>query len=344
MNISFGNLFTEDLAIDLGTVHAFVYARGRGMVVNEPALVAIDRLTGQVIAVGAEALEMLGRSPEDVEVAYPMHSGVVADSNLAQEMLKKFVRKARGGRARFSRRIIQSIPSGITSVERFAIRDVVKGIGASRVYLVEEGMAAAIGAKLPIGEMTACMVVDIGGATTSIAAIAKAGLVESETLRIGGLDMDRAIASYVRHQHKILIGERTAERLKMVLGSATDPIEDHKSVVKGQSLSEGGPEITEVSSVEIRQALEPVIKQMVEAVRGVLERIPPEVASDIHDTGMVLTGGIALLAGMDERIAKATKLHVAVAESPRQSVARGLIALYDQPLLLRRIARNIEAN
>lgn len=342
MNISFGNLFTEDLAVDLGTVHTFIYARGRGMVVNEPSLVAIDRVTHQVIAVGTEALEMLGRSPEDVEIAYPMQSGVVADSDLAQDMLKKFARKARGGRARFSRRIIQNVPSGITSVERFAIQNVVEGVGASRVYLVEEGLAAAIGAKLPIAEMTASMVVDIGGATTSVAVIAKAGIVESETLRIGGLDMDRAIASFVRHHHKVLIGERTAERLKMVLGSATDPIEDHKSVVKGQSLGEGGPEVIEVSSVEIRQAIEPVVKQMVEVVRNVLERIPPEVAGDIHDTGLMLTGGIALLAGMDERIARATKLHVAVAESPRQSVARGLIALYDQPLLLRRIARNVE--
>jgi rod shape-determining protein MreB and related proteins len=342
MNISLGNLFTEDLAVDMGTVHTFVYARGRGMVVNEPSLVAIDRVTNQVIAVGTEALEMLGRSPEDVEIAYPMQSGVVADSDLAQEMLKKFVRKARGGRARFSRRIIQSVPSGITSVERFAIRQVVEGIGASRVYLVEQGLAAALGAKLPVAEMNASMVVDIGGAVTSIAVIAKAGIVDAETLRIGGLDMDRAIAAHVRHQHRVLIGERTAERLKMVLGSATNPIEDHKSVVKGQSLSEGGPEVIEVSSAEVHQAIEPVIKQMVEVVRNVLERIPPEVASDIHDTGMVLTGGIALLAGMDERIARATRLHVAVAESPRQSVARGLIALYDQPLLLRRIARNVE--
>src|SRR5438270_336915 len=153
MNISLGNLFTEDLAVDLGTVHTFVYARGRGMVVNEPSLVAIDRVTNQVIAVGTEALEMLGRSPEDVEIAYPMQSGVVADSNLAQDMLKKFVRKARGGRARFSRRIIQSVPSGITSVERFAIHQVIEGIGASRVYLVEEGLAAALGAKLPVAEM-----------------------------------------------------------------------------------------------------------------------------------------------------------------------------------------------
>jgi rod shape-determining protein MreB len=342
MNISFGNIFTEDLAVDLGTVHTFIYARGRGMVVNEPSLVAMDRVTHQVIAAGTEALEMLGRSPEDVEIIYPMHSGVVADSDLAQEMLKKFVRKARGGRARFSRRIIQSVPSGITSVERFAVQRVVEGVGASRAYLVDEGLAAALGAKLPVAEMHASMVVDMGGATTSIAVIAKAGIVESETLRIGGLDMDQAIAAFVRHHHKVLIGERTAERLKMVLGSATDPIEDHKSVVKGQSLSEGGPEVIEVSSVEIRQAIEPVVKQMVEAVRSVLERIPPEVAGDIHDTGLVLTGGIALLAGMDERIARATKLHVAVAESPRQSVARGLIALYEQPLLLRRIARNVE--
>jgi rod shape-determining protein MreB len=342
MNLSFSNLFTEDLAVDLGTVHTFIYARGRGMVVNEPSLVAIDTVSGEVVSVGAEALEMLGRSPEDIKVAYPMQDGVVADSNLAQEMLKKFVRKARGGRARFSRRIIHSVPSGITSVERFAIREVVKGIGASRVYLVEEGLAAAMGAKLPVGEMKASMVVDIGGATTSVAVIANAGMVESETLRLGGLDMDRAIIDFIKHEHKVLIGERTAERLKMVLGSATDPVEDHKSVVKGQNLNEGGPEVIEVSSIEIHHAIESVVKQMVEIVRQVLECIPPEVAGDVHDRGLVLTGGMALLAGMDERIKRTTKLEVTVAESPRQSVARGLITLYDNPLLLRRVARNVE--
>ncbi|HXG93585.1 MAG TPA: rod shape-determining protein [Blastocatellia bacterium] len=342
MKFSISNPFTEDLAVDLGTVHTFIYSRGRGQVVNEPSLVATDKVTGEVIAVGNEALEMLGRSPEDVEVAYPMHEGVVADSELAQKMLQKFVRKARGSRARFSRRIIFSVPSGITSVERFAIRELVKSIGASRVYLVEKGLAAAIGAKLPVAEMRASMVVDIGGATTSIAVVANAGIVESETLRIGGLEMDRAITDYIKRERKVLIGERTAERLKMVLGSATDPIEDHKSVVKGQSVSEGGPEVIEVSSVEISNAIKPVIRQIVEAVRNVLERVPPEVASDVHDRGLVLTGGIALLAGMDARIARATGLEVTVAESPRQSVARGLVALYDQPLLLRRVARNIE--
>src|SRR5262245_3326682 len=242
------NPFTEDLAIDLGTVHTFIYGRGRGMVVNEPSLVANDKVTGDVIAVGNEALEMLGRSPEDVEIAYPMQDGVVADSDLAQKMLQKFVRKARGGRARLSRRIIHSVPSGITSVERFAIREVVKGIGASRVYLVEQGLAAAMGAKLEVEKMRASMVVDIGGATTSIAVCANSGIVESETLRLGGLDMDRAITDYVKREYRVLIGERTAERLKIVLGSASGPVEDHKSVVKGQNITEGGPKVIEVSS------------------------------------------------------------------------------------------------
>src|ERR1041384_1927688 len=355
MNFSI-NPFTDDLAVDLGTVHTFIYGRGRGMIVNEPSLVAIDKISNEVIAVGNEALEMLGRSPEDVEVAYPMQDGVVADSQLAQTMLKKFVRKARGGRARFSRRIIQSVPAGgrfvcrparrggggFGPVNRTAIRDVVEGIGASRVYLVEEGLAAAIGAKLPAAEMRASMVVDIGGATTSIAAVANAGIVESETIRIGGLDMDRAITEYIKRERHVLIGERTAERLKMVLGSATGPIEDHKSVVKGQNATEGGPEVIEVSSLEVHQAIDPIIKKILGAVREVLERIPPEVAGDIHDTGLVLTGGMALLAGMDARLSQATKLHVTIAESPRQSVGRGLVALYDQPLLLRRVSRNLE--
>jgi rod shape-determining protein MreB len=342
MKFSISDVFTEDLAVDMGSVHTFIYGRGRGMVVNEPSLVAIDRVSNEVVAVGNEALEMLGRTPEDVEVAYPMQDGVVADSELAQTMLKKFVRKARGGRARFSRRIVQSVPSGITSVERFAIREVVKAIGASRVYLVEEGLAAALGVKLPVTEMRASMVVDVGGATTSIAVVANAGIVESQTLRIGGLDMDRAITDYIKREHKVLIGERTAERLKMVLGSATEPAEDHKSVVKGQDLVKGGPLMIEVSSAEITRAIEGVVRQIAEVVRDVIERVPPEVAGDLHDRGMVLTGGMGLLAGMDARLEYVTGLRVTIAESPRQSVGRGLIALYEQPLLLRRVARNVE--
>jgi rod shape-determining protein MreB len=342
MKFSLSEMFTEDLAVDLGTVHTFIYGRGRGMVVNEPSLVAVDRITSEVIAVGNEALEMLGRSPEDVEVAYPMREGVVADSELAQKMLAKFLRKARGGRARLSRRLIMNVPSGITSVERFAINEVVKGIGVSRVYLVDEGLAAAIGVKLSVEDMQAAMVVDIGGGKTSIAVVANAGIVESMTLRLGGLDMDHAIIEYVKQQRRVLIGERTAERLKTVLGSATPPVEEHKSVVKGQNISEGGPEVIEVGSSEVHAAIDGQIKQIVEALRNVLESIPPEVASDIHDTGLIITGGMSLLAGMDTRISQATKLHVTIAESPRQSVGRGLILLFENPLLLRRVARNIE--
>jgi rod shape-determining protein MreB and related proteins len=342
MKFSFSEIFSEDLAVDLGTVHTFIYGRGRGMIVNEPSLVAIDRVSYEVIAVGNEALEMLGRSPEDVEVAYPMREGVVADSELAQKMLGKFLRKARGGRPRLSRRLIMNVPSGITSVERFAINEVVKGIGVSRVYLVDEGLAAAIGAKLPIDDMKATMIVDIGGGKTSIAVVANAGIVESRTVRIGGLDMDLAITELVKHTRRVLIGERTAERLKMVLGSATPPFEELTSVVKGQSMGEGGPDVIEVSSTEIHTAIDGTIKQINEAVREVLESLPPEVAGDIHDVGLVISGGMALLAGMDKRLSQATKLHVTVAESPRESVGRGLILLYENPLLLRRVARNIE--
>jgi rod shape-determining protein MreB and related proteins len=341
MKFSFSEIFSEDLAVDLGTVHTFIYGRGRGMIVNEPSLVAIDRVSYEVIAVGNEALEMLGRSPEDVEVAYPMREGVVADSELAQKMLGKFLRKARGGRPRLSRRLIMNVPSGITSVERFAINEVVKGIGVSRVYLVDEGVAAALGARLPIDGMKATMIVDIGGGKTSIAVVANAGVVESRTVRLGGLDMDHAITEFVKQTRRVLIGERTAERLKMVLGSATPPIEELTSVVKGLSLGEGGPDMIEVTSTEIHTAIDGTIKQINEAVRDVLESLPPEVAGDIHDVGLVITGGMALLAGMDKRLSQATKLHVTVVESPRESVGRGLILLYENPLLLRRVARNV---
>jgi rod shape-determining protein MreB len=341
MKFPLSNPFTEDLAIDLGTVHTFVYAPGRGMVVNEPSLVAVDRFSGDVIAVGNEALEMLGRSPEDVEVVYPMREGVVADSDLAQKLLARFMRKARGGRARFSRRVIMAVPSNISSVERFAVRDVVKGIGVARVYLVDEGMAAAIGVKLQVTGGQASMVVDIGGGTTSIAVIANSGIIHAENVRIGGLDMDLAITEYVKQQYRILIGERTAERLKMEIGSATTPPEERKSVVKGQSLVEARPATTEVTNFDIHRAINGVAKQMVDSVKAVLEVIPPEAAGDIHDRGIILTGGISLLAGMDSRIRSASGITVSVAESPRQSVGRGAIALFDQPLLLRRIARNV---
>jgi rod shape-determining protein MreB and related proteins len=341
MKFAISNPFTEDLAVDLGTVHTFIYARGRGMVVNEPSLVAYDKVDGDVIAVGDEALEMLGRSPEDVEVIYPMREGVVANSELAQEMMGKFLRKARGGRQRLSRRIIVGVPTGITSVERFAIREVIRGIGVSRVYLVDEGLAAAIGAKLPVGGPKASMVVDIGGGTTSIAVVVNAGIIESDTRRLGGLDMDHAIIDFIKQRHRLIIGERSAERLKMVLGSAVPPPEDHQSQVKGLSL-DGGPEVTTVRAQQIYEAIEGVIGKIVESVRGVLERLPPEVAGDLHDSGLILTGGMALLVGIDARLSAGTELPVEVAESPRQSVGRGLIALYDQPLLLRRVSRNIE--
>ncbi|HYL97528.1 MAG TPA: rod shape-determining protein [Blastocatellia bacterium] len=342
MKFSLSNPFTEDLAVDLGTVHTFIYARGRGMVVNEPSLVASDTVSGEVVAVGNEALEMLGRSPEDVEVAYPMREGVVADSVLAQKLLARFIRKARGGRARFSRRLVLAVPSNITSVERLAVKDMVKGIGVSRVYLVEEGMAAAIGAKLPVSNGASSMVVDVGGGATSIAVLANSGIVESQTVRVGGLDMDYAIRDYIKHKYQVLIGERTAERVKMEIGCATKPIEERKSVVKGQSLTVAGPTVVDVTSFDVHQAIDVVVKRIVESVRDLLGAIPPEVASDVHDRGITLTGGIALLAGMDGRIAEGTKVGVNVAESPRQSVGRGALALFDQPLLLRRIARNVE--
>jgi rod shape-determining protein MreB and related proteins len=342
MKFSLGNPFTDDLAVDMGTVQTFVYARGRGMVVNEPSLLALDRVTGEVIASGSEALEMLGRSPGDVEIAYPMRDGVVADSELAQKMLIKFVRKARGGRARFSRRIVFSVPYGITSVERLAINNVVKSVGATRVYLAAEGLAAAIGAGLPVAEIKGSMVIDIGGATTSIAVVANGGIIEAETLRLGGLNMDQAIVDQIKRERRMLIGERTAERLKIVLGSACDPQKDHKSVVKGLSTKEGGPSVIEVSAEEIHRALGPLIKAIEMAACDVLERVPPEVAGDIQDQGLTVTGGLALLAGIDLRLSRATGLKVRVAESPRESVGRGLIALYEQPLLLRRVARSGE--
>lgn len=341
---SLSGLITDDLAIDLGTVHTFISARGRGIVVNEPSLVAIDRTDGEVVAVGNEALEMLGRSPEEVEIKRPLEDGVVSDHDLAAKMLGSYIRKARGSRSTFSRRVILGVPTDVTSVERYALLQAVQAAGANRAYLVDKGYLGAMGAKIITDDERASMIVDIGGATTEMATVTRSHLIAARSIRKGGSDIDNAIIDHIKRHHNLLIGNRTAERVKMELACAlptfkltTAGLEYTK--IRGQSIARAVPEMLTIMPAEIHTAIEPIIKEIIMAVRTFLEDLSPEVAGDIYDRGITITGGGALLAKLDERMEGELQLKVKVAQSPRESVVMGASALFDNPLLLRRLSR-----
>jgi len=296
MNLrSLFSIFSNDLAIDLGTANTLVYARGRGIVVNEPSIVAINKVTNKVEAVGHEAKEMLGRTPGTIVAIKPMKDGVIADFDVTEEMLKYFIKKAHNRNYLISPRIVICIPSEITQVEKRAVRESALRANASEVYLVEEAMAAAIGAGLPITEPSGNMIVDIGGGTTDIAVISLSGIVYSRSVRVAGNEMDEAIIQYVKRKHNLLIGERTAEQIKIQVGSAATLEEPQEMEIKGRNLIEGIPKTVSINDEEIREALTDSISTIVNAVRVALERTPPELSADIVDKGIVLTGGGALL-------------------------------------------------
>lgn len=332
------SLFSNDLAIDLGTANTVVFARGRGIVVNEPSIVAINKLTNKVEAVGHEAKEMLGRTPGNIVAIKPMKDGVIADFDVTEEMLKYFIKKAHNRRHLLSPRIVISIPSEITQVEKRAVRESALRANASEVYLVEEAMAAAIGAGLPITEPSGNMVVDIGGGTTDIAVISLSGIVYSRSVRVAGNEMDEAIIQYVKRKHNLLIGERTAEQVKIQIGSAA-PLEEPKSMeIKGRNLIEGIPKTVTITDEEVREALSDSIATIISAVRVALERTPPELSADIVDKGIVLTGGGALLRHLDKRISEETGLPVFLAEDPLSSVVLGVGKMLEEVELLRRVS------
>ncbi len=330
--------FSHDLAIDLGTANTLVFARGKGVVVDEPSIVAINRFTNKVEAVGTDAKEMLGRTPGNIVAIKPMKDGVIADFDVTEEMLRYFIRKAQNRNFLLNPRIIICIPSEITQVEKRAVRESALRAKASEVYLVEEAMAAAIGAGLPITEPNGNMIVDIGGGTTDIAVISLAGIVHSRSVRVAGNEMDEAIIQYVKRKHNLLIGERTAERVKIKLGSASELPDPITAEVKGRNLIEGIPKTVTVTDEEIREALADSMVAIVNAVRVALERTPPELSADISDTGIILTGGGALLQKMDYRISRETGLPVYVAENPLSSVAIGTGKMLEDIDLLRRIS------
>jgi rod shape-determining protein MreB len=334
----FLSLPSSDIAIDLGTVNTVVYLRGRGIVLNEPSVVALETRDGvsRVHAVGAEAKLMMGKTPEGIVTVRPMRDGVIADLDVAEQMIKFFIDKAHGGPSRLPRRpeIAICIPSGATPVERRAIRQAATSAGARRVHLIEEPMAAAIGAGLPVTEPVGAMIVDIGGGTTEVAVLSLRGLAYSTSARVGGDKMDDAIASAIRRRYNLIIGEATAERVKLEIGVARAPL-DGKGVVmpvRGRDLRAGVPKEIEVSQADVAIALQDLVGQIVETVLNALEHTEPELAADICDQGIVMTGGGALLTGIDEVLAKATGLPVIVAENALTCVATGAGLAMEDPI------------
>ena len=341
MGLSFRSLFSlfsSDLAIDLGTANTLVYAKGKGIVVNEPSIVAINKVTGDVEAVGREAKEMLGRTPGNIVAIRPLKDGVIADFKVTEKMLNYFIHKAHNRKMFVHPRIVIGIPSEITQVEKRAVQDSAMRAKASEVYLVEQSMMAAIGAGLPITEPSGSMIVDIGGGTTDIAVISLSGIVYSRSVRVAGNEMDEAITAYLKRKYNLLIGERTAERIKIEVGSAYPLDKPLTMEIKGRHLLEGIPKTITIDDSEIRDALSECVATLVNAIRVALERTPPELSADISDRGIVLTGGVALLKNFDKRIREETGLPVSIAEDPLASVVLGTGRMLTDFNLLRRVA------
>ncbi len=336
-----GNLVSDSMAIDMGSASTIIWVRGRGLVVDEPSVVAVSKVTGEVVAVGSEARQMLGREARDVALIAPMQDGVVADFERTRAMLDYFVRKARSGFSHFSRRAVMGVLSGVTQVEQRALLSAAEHAHIGRVYMVEEGLAAAIGAGVGLDDERASAVVDVGGWTTNVAVVAQGTIVHAHAERIGSSDIDAAIIDRLRRHHGLVIGVRTAERLKLELASATPPADPSlRSSVKGRDVQTGNPEASEVSADEIYQVAQGVIRKIVQGVREALAELQPEVAADIYDRGIILTGGGAQLEGLQQYLQAETKLAVRTAEEPRLAIVRGLSQLFDEPLLLRRVTRN----
>lgn len=321
----FGFGMTKDLGIDLGTANTLVFAKGKGIVLREPSVVAINNLTKKALAVGAEAKQMIGRTPGNIVAIRPLKDGVIADFDVTQTLLKKFIDKVTNKGAFTSPRIIVCFPSGVTEVEKRAIEEATKQAGARDVILMEEPMAAAIGAGLPVDEPTGSMIVDIGGGTTEVAVVSLGGIVTSKSLRVAGDELDQAIINYVKKEYNLMIGERTAEQVKMQLGSAfkVEGEEDEVMEIKGRDLVSGLPKIVEINEGQIREALKEPVAAIIESIKTTLEKTPPELAADIMDKGIMLAGGGAALRGLDLLINHETHMPVHIAESPLDCVALG---------------------
>jgi rod shape-determining protein MreB len=310
------------MAVDLGTANTLVYVRGRGIVLSEPSVVAIDQRTNEVHAVGIEAKRMLGRTPGNISAIRPLKDGVIADFDVTEQMLRHFIQKVHQNRWAHPR-VVVCVPSGVTGVEKRAVEEATLSAGARQAFLIEEPMAAAIGAGLPVAEPTGNMIVDIGGGTSEVAVISLGGIVVSQSIRIGGDELDDAIISYVKKEHKLMIGSQTAEEVKLEIGSAYPLREEVQAEIRGRDMITGLPKTVVLSSEDVRSALEEPISQIVDAVKMTLDKTPPELASDIMDRGIMLAGGGSLLQGLDERLRRETEMPIHVAESPLTCVAVG---------------------
>jgi rod shape-determining protein MreB and related proteins len=317
------NMFSFDLGMDLGTSNTLVFLKGSGIILKEPSVVAIDKNTKEVLAVGKEAKQMVGRTPTNIIAVRPLKNGVIADFEITEEMIRYFIKKVNSKKTFLSPRIVIGVPSGITEVERRAVRESAEQAGAREVYLIDEPMAAAIGANIPVYEPSGNMIVDIGGGTTEIAVISLGGMVISSSLRVAGDHFDDAILQYFRKKYSLLIGYRTAEEVKMIIGSVYDLEEELSMEVKGRDLISGLPKIITITSLEIREALNEPIKTVIDGIKSTLERIPAELSADLVDKGIVLSGGGALLKGLDSLIRHETDLPVIIAEEPLNCVALG---------------------
>ncbi|HLC17138.1 MAG TPA: rod shape-determining protein [Thermodesulfovibrionia bacterium] len=332
-------IFSNDIAIDLGTANTLVFVKGKGIVCNEPSVVAVNRNSNKVVAVGSEAKQMIGKTPSNIIIIRPIKDGVIADFDKTGEMLKYFIRKVHNRSSFISPRVVIGVPSCITQVEQRAVKDAAQASGAREIYLIEEPMAAAIGVGLPIGEPTGSMVVDIGGGTSDVAVISIHGIVYSKAIKVGGDKMDEAIVNYIRAKEKMLIGERTAESIKIKVGSACAVGDENLSMeVKGRDLISGVPKTTLITEEEIREAIKDIVLTIVDTIKVALENTPPELAADLVDRGIVLCGGGALLRGLDLLIKKETGLPVVVADEPLNAVAKGVGSVLDDLDILSRVA------
>ena len=315
--------FAKDIGIDLGTASVLVYVKGKGVVLNEPSVVAMDKTTGKLLKVGTDAQAMLGRTPGNIVAIRPLRDGVISDYDMTERMLKEFIRKVTGGFHLFPPRIVVCVPSGITEVEERAVIDAGIQAGARRVYLIEEPVAAAIGAGIDITQPEGHMIIDIGGGTSDIAVISLSGVVESSSIKIAGDQFNEAVVKYMRRKHNLLVGERTAEQMKMQIGCVFPPEEEMTMEVKGRSLITGLPELISVSSAEMLEAFEEPVERIMEEVHLVLEKTPPELVADISNNGIVMTGGGSLVRGFDKLVTARTGIHTVVAEDAISCVAEG---------------------
>ncbi|MFJ2188120.1 rod shape-determining protein [Kitasatospora sp. NPDC087861] len=315
----------RDLAIDLGTANTLVYVRGKGIVLNEPSVVAVNTNTGGILAVGAEAKKMIGRTPGNIVAIRPLKDGVIADFEITERMLRYFILKIHRRRYLARPRVVVCVPSGITGVERRAVIEASSQAGARQVHIIEEPMAAAIGAGLPVHEATGNMVVDIGGGTTEVAVISLGGIVTAQSIRVAGDELDNAIVQHIKKEYSLLLGERSAEQIKMSIGSAfgLEGEKDEHAEIRGRDLVSGLPKTVVISAAEVREAIDEPVNSIIDAVKTTLDQCPPELAGDVMDRGIVLTGGGALLRGLDERLRRETGMPIHIAENPLDSVALG---------------------